>query len=85
MSSSMSVTRRHRRELCAVRFVLAVMGFVICTITFGACGIWFDTLSEPTYSKLFQFLYFVSTFFGQWGPNATTWLLPSEMFPTGAY
>ena len=19
---------------------------------------------------------------GQWGPNATTWLLPSEMFPT---
>ena len=22
------------------------------------------------------------SFFGQWGPNATTWLLPSELFPT---
>ena len=25
---------------------------------------------------------FLCSFFGQWGPNATTWLLPSELFPT---
>ena len=29
-----------------------------------------------------QFLYFMSSFFGQFGPNATTWLLPGEVFPT---
>ena len=80
-------------------------------MTFGACGIWYDTLSKPKYIKLFQVLYYLSSFFGQvcvcpwwrrvvagsalhfagvslvplrvqWGPNATTWLLPSEMFPT---
>ncbi len=29
-----------------------------------------------------QFLYFMSSFFGQFGPNATTWMLPGEIFPT---
>ena len=29
-----------------------------------------------------QALYFLSSFFGQFGPNATTWLLPGEVFPT---
>ncbi len=24
----------------------------------------------------------MSTFFGQFGPNVTTWLLPVELFPT---
>lgn len=40
------------------------MGFTMCTITFGACAIWYDTLSTE-YPRLFQFLYYTSTFFGQ--------------------
>ena len=93
------------------RRVCAVMGFFVCALTFGACAVWYDTLSQTRYLKVFQFLYYTSTFFGQvpptvsvcvcipsvvsrdlkvvcvrvesqWGPNATTWLLPSELFPT---
>jgi len=30
----------------------------------------------------FQFLYYFSSFWGQFGPNATTWLLPAELAPT---
>ena len=29
-----------------------------------------------------QFLYYFSSFWGQFGPNATTWLLPAEVVPT---
>ena len=32
--------------------------------------------------RCLQALYFLSSFFGQFGPNATTWLLPGEVFPT---
>jgi hypothetical protein len=49
------------------------MGFVMITLLFGACGIWFNELSEPKNLHVFQALYFLSSFFGQWGPNATTW------------
>ena len=42
-----------------------------------------QSLSPPSnLPQLFQVLYFLSTFFGQLGPNATTFLLPSELFPT---
>jgi hypothetical protein len=45
--------------------VCAVMGFVVCTVTFGACGFWYDTLSSSGYLTLFQVLYYLSSFFGQ--------------------
>ena len=49
------------------------MGFVVVTVCFGASGVWYDALTQPGNLKIFQALYYVSTFFGQWGPNATTW------------
>lgn len=30
----------------------------------------------------FQALYYLSSFWGQFGPNATTWLLAGEVYPT---
>jgi Sugar (and other) transporter len=30
----------------------------------------------------FQALYYLSSFFNQFGPNATTWLVAGEIFPT---
>lgn len=30
----------------------------------------------------FQVLYYLSSFWGQFGPNATTWLLAGEVYPT---
>jgi hypothetical protein len=44
---------------------VAVMGFIVCTFAFGACGIWYESLSQKENLKLFQFLYYLSTFFGQ--------------------
>lgn len=58
------------------------MGFGISAALFLACGYAYPTLSSPSYISLFQFLYFSSSFFGQFGPNVTTWLLPVEVFPT---
>jgi len=58
------------------------MGFLISAILFLACGYAYDTLVTPGYISLFQFLYYMSSFFAQWGANATTWLLPVELFPT---
>mmetsp|Transcript_12364 Transcript_12364/g.26712 ORF Transcript_12364/g.26712 Transcript_12364/m.26712 type:complete len:579 (-) Transcript_12364:1179-2915(-) len=33
-------------------------------------------------TQWFQFLYYMSSFFNQFGPNATTWLVAGEIFPT---
>jgi hypothetical protein len=49
------------------------MGFVVVSICFAACGIWYNELTTPSTYRYFQLLYYTSTFFGQWGPNATTW------------
>lgn len=58
------------------------MGFLVSAALFLACGYAYDTLVQPGYIGLFQFLYYMSSFFAQWGANATTWLLPVELFPT---
>lgn len=59
---------------------MQAMGFAMTCILFLACGIFYDKLTHQP--LVFQILYYISSFFGQWGPNATTWLLPSEIFPT---
>eukprot|EP01025_Chloroclados_australasicus_P055363 TRINITY_DN6693_c0_g2_i2.p1 TRINITY_DN6693_c0_g2~~TRINITY_DN6693_c0_g2_i2.p1 ORF type:complete len:581 (-),score=53.46 TRINITY_DN6693_c0_g2_i2:3408-5150(-) len=56
-------------------------GFLITGLLFLGCGIWFDTLQKD-YPQLLMFLYLIINFFGQLGPNATTYILPSELFPT---
>ncbi len=41
------------------------------------------SLGAITHARLLiKLLAACCSFFGQWGPNATTWLLPSELFPT---
>jgi hypothetical protein len=52
------------------------MGFLMCTIIFFFCSIFYDTLVKQQNIHWFQFLYFFSSFWGQFGPNCTTWLLP---------
>lgn len=58
------------------------IGFFMTFILFLVCGISFDELSKPENAHWLQLLYYLSSFFGQCGPNSTTWLLPSELFPT---
>ena len=50
-------------------------------ILFLMCGIFYDQLTS-SHIHVFQFLYFFSSFWNQFGPNATTWLVAGEVFPT---
>mmetsp|Transcript_27975 Transcript_27975/g.43479 ORF Transcript_27975/g.43479 Transcript_27975/m.43479 type:complete len:558 (+) Transcript_27975:302-1975(+) len=60
------------------RFRMQQWGFALVGVLFVACGM----LSEVVPNWCLMFLYFASSFFGQCGPNATTFLIPAEIFPT---
>ena len=62
------------------RWTMQFFGFFMIFILFLICGVAYAPLSKLPVA--FQVLYYLSSFFGQFGPNATTWLLPSEIFPT---
>ncbi|KAL3916947.1 MAG: hypothetical protein SGILL_004941 [Bacillariaceae sp.] len=65
-----------RPELGRVR--LQCLGFVVTGFLFLGCGFAFDSLS----SRWLVAMYLACSFFGQLGPNATTFLIPAEIFPT---
>lgn len=62
--------------------VMQMMGFSWMFVLFLICAVAYHHLVTPRGIHWFQFLYFFSSFWGQFGPNATTWLLPGELFPT---
>lgn len=61
---------------------MQMMGFSWMFVLFLICAVAYHQLVTPKGIHWFQFLYFFSSFWGQFGPNATTWLLPGELFPT---
>jgi len=61
---------------------MQTIGFSWIFALFLICGVAYDKLILPENIKYFQALYLLSSFWGQLGPNSTTWLLPSELFPT---
>ena len=64
-----------RRRMQAVGFLADFLLFVISAALF-------NTLQTPgTPVKIFQFLYFFSSFWNQFGPNSTTFLLAAEVYP----
>ncbi|KDD76549.1 hypothetical protein H632_c186p1 [Helicosporidium sp. ATCC 50920] len=63
---------------------MQAMGFAWTGVLFLICAGVYNDLVQPEYVKIFQFLYYFSSFWGQFGPNATTWLLPAETIPTEA-
>jgi hypothetical protein len=64
------------------RLRMMAIGFFMMFVLYLPCGLAYDTLVTPTYIGLFQFLYFFSSFWNQFGPNCVTWLVAGEMFPT---
>ena len=60
------------------RLALQQTGFVITGTLFMLCG-W---LNDRISSSWLIVMYFGSSFFGQCGPNCTTFLIPAEVFPT---
>jgi hypothetical protein len=64
------------------RVRMQAIGFLATFILFLICSCLFDTLQKPgTPIKIFQFLYFFSSFWVQFGPNSTTFLLAAEVYP----
>jgi hypothetical protein len=53
-------------------------GFLLTGSLFVGVGFLYDNLN----SSILVLMYLGSTFFGQLGPNATTFLIPAEIFPT---
>jgi len=60
------------------RVRLQKYGFLITGFLFILCGL----LRESVSSNWLILLYFITSFFGQVGPNCTTFLIPAEIFPT---
>ncbi|RSH95744.1 hypothetical protein EHS25_000836 [Saitozyma podzolica] len=60
---------------------MQIVGFLADGILFLICAIWFDQLESHAHIKGFQTIFFLSSFFQQFGPNCTTFLLAAEVFP----
>ncbi|KAG1821912.1 major facilitator superfamily domain-containing protein [Suillus subaureus] len=61
---------------------IQLMGFTILTILFVIMGFAYDKLNTPSNNKAFVFLYCLTNFFQNFGPNTTTFVVPGEAFPT---
>ncbi|WVO24286.1 uncharacterized protein IAS62_005650 [Cryptococcus decagattii] len=60
---------------------MQIIGFLGDAVLFMICAIWYTQLSSPAHIKGFQTIYYLSSFFQQFGPNCTTFLLAAEVFP----
>ncbi|THH30285.1 hypothetical protein EUX98_g3909 [Antrodiella citrinella] len=62
---------------------IQLMGFAALTILFIILGFGYDKLTAtPQATKAFVFLYCLTNFFQNFGPNTTTFIIPGEAFPT---
>ncbi|EKM58403.1 uncharacterized protein PHACADRAFT_207229 [Phanerochaete carnosa HHB-10118-sp] len=62
---------------------IQLMGFAVLTILFCCMGFGYDKLiATPPAQKAFVFLYCLTNFFQNFGPNTTTFIIPGEVFPT---
>lgn len=60
---------------------MQLVGFMADFILFVAAAADYDNLIKKEHVVAFQAIYFLSSFFQQFGPNATTFLLAAEVFP----
>ncbi|KAI0091412.1 major facilitator superfamily domain-containing protein [Irpex rosettiformis] len=62
---------------------IQMIGFGMLTVLFAIMGMFNNSLFTITPSaKIFLFLFILASFFQNFGPNTTTFLLPGENFPT---
>ncbi|KAI6688512.1 hypothetical protein NL676_025340 [Syzygium grande] len=63
------------------RLSLQAIGFVFMAIVYFSIGVPYDIYWKSHTDKLFMFLYGLTFFFANCGPNTTTFILPAELFP----
>ncbi|KAF8556193.1 phosphate permease [Imleria badia] len=62
---------------------IQLMGFTVLTVLFLTMGFAYDKLiSTHAGTNAFVFLYCLTNFFQNFGPNTTTFVVPGEAFPT---
>ncbi|ROT39830.1 MFS general substrate transporter [Sodiomyces alkalinus F11] len=64
------------------RKMMQQVGFLVCFITFVIPAFRYDYYTSPEGIRSFQAMYFLSSFFNQFGPNSVTFLAAGEVFPT---
>ncbi|KAJ5198786.1 uncharacterized protein N7498_007903 [Penicillium cinerascens] len=76
---------------CAMWFVdnklygrkwMQIIGFLVCFVCFVIPAFGYNHYTEPAHIHSFQAMYFITTFFNQFGPNCITFLVAAEVFPT---
>lgn len=60
---------------------MQIVGFLGDGVLFLICAIWFKQLESAQHIRGFQTIYYLSSFFQQFGPNCTTFLVAAEIFP----
>ena len=61
---------------------MQMVGFLMDFILFVVPAFHFHYYTEAAHIKAFQAMYFLSSFFNQFGPNAVTFLVAAEVYPT---
>ena len=61
---------------------MQIIGFFACFITFIIPAANYTYYAAGPGIHSFQAMYFISSFFGQFGPNAVTFLVAAEVYPT---
>lgn len=64
------------------RKTMMQIGFLVCFICFVVPAFKYDYYSSPAGIHAFQAMYFLSSFFNQFGPNSVTFLVAGEVYPT---
>ncbi|GAA6001461.1 hypothetical protein JCM10207_006677 [Rhodosporidiobolus poonsookiae] len=60
---------------------IQLMGFCVLTVTLCCMGFGYHKLKDNAVGA-FVFLYCITNFFQNFGPNTTTFIIPGEVFPT---
>jgi len=63
------------------RFKIQVMGFAMMTLWMTILTIFYNPLKTNAIAAFIMF-YALTFFFANWGPNATTFVIPAEVFPS---
>ncbi|KAK9388461.1 major facilitator superfamily domain-containing protein [Lipomyces mesembrius] len=61
---------------------MMIVGFLMDFILFIVPGFHYKYYTEKKHITAFQAMYFLSSFFNQFGPNSVTFLVAAEVFPT---
>lgn len=61
---------------------MQIIGFLLCFILFTVPAFNYEYYTSSKGVHAFQAMYFLSSFFNQFGPNAVTFIAAAEVFPT---